>query len=307
MSGNKPDFQTVKLGFETEPIMLRLDQILSLKTLRPGTKDSSKYKQILGSVKAVGLVEAPVVARHPDAAGVFFLLDGSLRLEALKDLGVQTVECLISTDDETYTYNKRINRIPPIQEHKMITRAIARGVPEAAIAEALGLDIKSILRRSRLLKGICLEAADLLRSASCPMASFDVLRKMVPLRQIEAAELMIGQNNFTVGFAKALLAATPDPQLIHPRRRPGRSDGQGISRDDMARMERELASLQAQVRSFEENFGIDTLHLTVARGYLRKILGNPRIASWLEQNRGEYLGEFRTIVEAEQASQPQAR
>lgn len=59
---------------------------------------------------------------------------------------------------------------------------------------------------------------------------------------------------------------------------PTRSDGQGISRDDMARMERELANLQAQVRSFEESFGVGARHLTVARGYLRKsraIRGSP--------------------------------
>lgn len=307
MSSDDPPSRPVKLGFEPDPVLLRLDQILPLKALRPGTKDSSKYKQVLVSVRAVGLVEAPVVARNPEASGVFFLLDGSLRLEALKDLGIPTVECLVSTDDEAYTYNKRINRIPPIQEHMMIKRAIARGVPEAAIADALGMEVTSILRRSRLLDGICPEAAELLHAAACPMTSFDILRKMVPLRQIEAADLMIGQNNFTAGFAKALLAATPDTQLLHPRGRAAVADGRSISRENIAKMERELASLQAQVRSFEESFGVDTLHLTVARGYLRRILGNPRITRWLEKNRAEYLGEFRDIAEAEQASQPPAR
>ncbi|WP_339108015.1 plasmid partitioning protein RepB C-terminal domain-containing protein [Thioclava sp. GXIMD4216] len=293
---------TVKLGFEPETLLLRLDQILTLKPLRPETKESSKYKQILGSVKAVGLVEAPVVARHPKDGNRFFLLDGALRIEALKDLGQTRVECLISTDDETYTYNKRINRLPPIQEHKMIKRAIARGVPEAAIATALGLDIKSILRRSRLLEGICTEAAELLRAASCPMASFDILRKMVPLRQIEAAELMLGQNNFSSGFAKALLAATPDHHLAQRRRKPAGSDGQAITATALAHMERELLNLQTKIRTFEDSFGMDTLHLTLARGYLRKLLATPEIVQWLAQNRKEYLSEFRTLLDANRIS-----
>ena len=49
----------------------------------------------------------------------------------------------MATDDETYTYNKRINRLAPVQEHRMILRAIDRGVPEERIAEALGLDAQT--------------------------------------------------------------------------------------------------------------------------------------------------------------------
>lgn len=35
----------------------------------------------------------------------------------------------------------------------------------------------------------------------CPLAVFDVLRKMNPLRQIEAAELLINANSFLVSYA----------------------------------------------------------------------------------------------------------
>lgn len=296
MNSDQPRPTLVKLAFEPDTVDLAIEQLVPLKVLRPGTKDSKKYAQIRGSIKAIGLVEAPVVARNPDNPESFFLLDGHLRIEALKDLGISHVECLVSTDDETYTYNKRINRLAAVQEHNMIRRAIARGVPEAAIAEALGLDIKTISRRTRLLNGICPEAVEVLKDTPSPMAVFDILRRMGPLRQVEAAELMAGQNNYSVQFAKALLAGTPDAALAVPRRRPAKREGQ-VSTEQMARMERELASLQTQVKSFEETYGIDTLHLTVARGYIRKLLGNPRVMSWLEQHRGEYLGEFRSIAE----------
>ena len=211
MSADSMGTHRVKLAFEPESVELAIDQLIPLKVLRPGTKDSKKYAQIRGSIQAIGLVEAPVVARNPADAGTFFLLDGHLRIEALRDLGVTRVECLVSTDDETYTYNKRINRLAAIQEHKMIKRAITRGVPEAAIAEALGLDIKSISRRTRLLNGICPEAVEVLKDTPCPLAVFDILRRMGSLRQVEAAELMAGQNNYSLQFAKALLAATPTP------------------------------------------------------------------------------------------------
>ena len=59
---------------------------------------------------------------------------------------------LIATDDDTYTYNKRVNRIPPIQEHRMIARAMDRGVAATDIAEALNLQVESVIRRFRLLE-----------------------------------------------------------------------------------------------------------------------------------------------------------
>ncbi len=177
------------------------------------------------------------------SAGTWFLLDGHLRLEALKELGITEVECLLATDDDTYTYNKRVNRIPPIQEHRMIVRAMERGVSATEIAEALNLEVQSVLRRFRLLEGISPEAAEMLKDTPCSMKVFDILRQMSAVRQIEAADLMIGQNNFSIMFARAIRAATPENQLVAARK--GR--GAGIptpSGQQIARMERELAALQ---------------------------------------------------------------
>ena len=285
----------IKLSFQDETKRILLSDLIPLKALRSGVKESKKYAQIMSSVRAIGLVEAPVVAPNPTQSGKFLLLDGHLRIEALRDLGVLEVDCIISTDDESYTYNKRINRLAAIQEHRMVRRAIERGVPEAKIAEALGLEVASIHRRSRMLNGICSEVIDILKDAPCPIAVFDVLRRMSPIRQIEAAELMTGQQNFTVVFAKAMLAATPEDQLVHvPAKRPA-----SVSSEQMARMERELVGLQMQVKSVEDRYGVDTLHLTVARAYVRTLLGNDRIVRWIAQHRPEYLKELQTIGEIE--------
>ena len=58
----------------------------------------------------------------------------------------------------------------------------------------------------------------LLKDKMCPLAVFDVLRKMNSLRQIEAAELLINANNFSVSYASAILAGTPQAQLVTRRR-----------------------------------------------------------------------------------------
>jgi ParB-like chromosome segregation protein Spo0J len=295
---NEMTGKSVALGFKRESVVVPLTHLMPLKVMRPGAKNSQKYAQILTSVRAVGLVEAPVVTPDRKHRGRYFLLDGHLRVEVLKDLGIAEVECLVATDDETYTYNKRINRLAPIQEHRMIQRAIDRGVPKERIAEALGLDVETVRRRTRMLEGICADAAEILKDTPCPAGTFDVLRRMASMRQVEAAELMTGQSNYTATFAKAILAATPEAQLVDPRKKkPGGE--QAVSAGQIARLERELASLQAQVKSVEETYGIDNLHLTVAKGYIRKLLGNARVVRWLSQHRQEYLTEFQAIAEIE--------
>jgi len=173
-------------------------------------------------------------------------------------------------------------------------RAIERGVPEEKLAEALGVDVITIRRRAKLLNGICPEVVDLLQDTATPMVVFDILKMMKPLRQIEAAELMVGQGNFSKNFANAMLVATPENQLVASKRKPAAT---GASRENMARLERELSALQGQIKSVEDTFGVDTLHLTVAKGYLAKLLGAGRVVRWLAQNRPEYLGEFQAIAE----------
>lgn len=284
----------IRLSFEAESITVAIAQLVPLKTFRPGLKESSKYTQILSSIKAVGLVEAPVVARDPKHPDRYFLLDGHLRIEALKDIGVSEVECIVSTDDETYTYNKRVNRLSAVQEHGMILRAIERGVPEVQIAEALGLDPKSIQSRVRMLNGICRDAIDILKDSPCPIGVFSLLRQMAPIRQIEAAEIMVGQNNFTAVFARVLLAATPDKLRVTLRKK--KDAGTSITSDQLVRMERELFNLQMQVKSVEESYGADNLQLILAIGYVKKLLANSRVVRWLTQHHPEYLSEFEAMA-----------
>jgi len=61
---------------------------------------------------------------------------------ALKELGYTEAECIIASDDECFTYNARVNRLNPIAEHKMITKAVQNGVRPERIAAALNLTVR---------------------------------------------------------------------------------------------------------------------------------------------------------------------
>ena len=286
----------VQLGFENDCVTIPVADILPVRVLSKSIKSSRKYTQITASIREIGLVEPPVVARNGDASGSWLLLDGHVRIEVLKDLGQEQVECLVSTDDEAFTYNKRISRIAPIQEHRMIQKAIERGVSEEKIAAALDLNPRSIHRKVKLLDGICPEAVAILKDKACTAAVFTTLRKMIPLRQIEAAELMVNANNYSVAYISAILAGTPQAQLVEANK-PKRING--VTPQAVARMEKELARLQEGITQIQDTYGQDHLQLTVLRGYVGKLLGNARVVRYLMQTRPEFLSEFQTIAEME--------
>ena len=168
-----------------------------------------------------------------------------------------------------------------------------RGVSAERLGKALGLSPQTIKQKFRLLNGICAEAISLLGDTDCPANVFNLLRQMKPLRQIEAAELMIGNKNLSVLLAKALLAATPSDQLAVPRK----NQPDQISAESIARLERELAALQMQIKTVEEDYGPDVLHLTVIKGYLTKLLANAAVVRWLARHQPEFLKEFQSIAE----------
>jgi ParB-like chromosome segregation protein Spo0J len=281
-------------AFGSDCVVIPIASILPVKAIETTAKSSHKYRQIAASIREIGLVEPPVVIQDTRDTNSYLLLDGHLRIEVLRDLGQTEVECLVSTDDEAFTYNKRISRLSPVQEQRMIAKAIERNVPRDKIARALDINVRSISRKVQLLDGTCEEAIGLLKDKMCPMAVFDVLRKMNSLRQIEAAEFLINANNFSVSYASAILAGTPQAQLVTPQT-PKRL--KGMTAEAIARMERELSRLQEAISSIQDSYGQDHLHLTVVKGYLRKLITNDRVARYLEQYQPELFIEFQKIAE----------
>jgi ParB-like chromosome segregation protein Spo0J len=283
----------VHVGFEPRVVTLPLNAIVLLRKVTPAILLGKKYQRIAASIREIGIVEPLVVARPAGETGEYLLLDGYVRHHILSDLGETLARCLIADSDEGFTYNKRINGLAPVQEHFMIVRALEKGVPEDRLARALDLDVAAIRRRSVLLDRICPEVVELLKDKTLGRSTFDVLRKMKPMRQIEAAELMVTANNFTFGYCRALLAATRQPDLVRPDQ-PKKIAG--LTTEQMARMEREMAALQQDFKEVEASYGDDVLHLVIATGYLTKLIENAAINRYLAQHHDDLLTEFRNIV-----------
>jgi hypothetical protein len=110
---------------------------------------------------------------------------------------------------------------------------------------------------------------------------------------------MVAMNKYTIGYARSLVAATPQAQL---------ADGykpktiKGLSSEQVALMERESEHLDREFHIAEQSYGTDHLDFVLANGYLGKLLGNARVVRYLAQHQQEILLEFQKLVEVEGVS-----
>ena len=241
-----------------------LEAILPLREISAGIRKSKKYAQIVASIGEVGIIEPPVVARDALDRDRYHLLDGHLRVDIVRARGEPEIVCLVATDDEAFTYNRRICRIATIQEHLMILNAVKKGVSEERLAKALNVNISSIRAKRTLLAGICPEVAELLRDRHVPINTFRQLRALKPVRQIEAAQLMIAMNRFSLPYARSLVVGTPENQLADGYR----PQAPGLTAEQIAMMQRESENLERDFRSIETSYGADHLDLVLAMGYV---------------------------------------
>jgi hypothetical protein len=97
---------------------------------------------------------------------------------------------------------------------------------------------------------------------------------MIPLRQIEAAELLVNANDFSTNYVSAILAGTPQAELVTPQM-PKRLKGMGRSHCPSGARAFTIAR-SANPRFVRQ----DLLHLTVVKEYLLM-----PTTEWRDQNR----------------------
>jgi len=286
----------MKIGFEMRRVRIALADILPVRHVKDPQDNIKRYRTIRASIKEVGLIEPLVVYPQKGAPGKYLLLDGHLRHYALKDLGRTEAECIIASDDESFTYNARVNRLNPIAEHKMIMKAVNNGVKPEKIAAALNLSEADVKASMTLLDGINEEAADLLKDKAVSPKAIRLMRKVSGVRQIEIAELMVSAGNYTKGYAEALVLGTPKDQLINPDEP---KQKKGMTREEIGKLEAEMETLERDLKAVERSYGDNMLNLTLARGYVKKLLDKARVVRFLNANHPDIFTEFESLAAAE--------
>lgn len=284
----------VQLGFLLELAAIPIANLVPTKPVTKERRASEMYKKVAASVKAEGLSEAPVVARDGRSSR-YFILDGHVRVEALKETGVTEVLCLISTDDEGYTYNQCVSRISPVQANRMITNAIANGVSEERIAKALNLSVSTIQRSRTMLQGICPEAVELLKDKHVAHTAFELMKRVKPLRQIAMAELMNASKIYSGTYARALFVATPESDLLEFAKKRHRD---ALSAADVAKIEDEQRTLERDYVALTESYGENMMELTLACQYLKKLFASGKVVRYLTARHPDEYAALVKIIEA---------
>jgi RepB plasmid partitioning protein/ParB-like nuclease domain len=254
-------------------------------------RKSRKYRQIAASIAHLGLVEPLVVSPNKD--GSFLLLDGALRLDILQQRNESEVKCILATDDEGYTYNKRVNQLSNIGEHYMILKALSSGVSEEDISVSLLVDVETIRRKRSMLDGICPEVVELLTNRRVAVQTYCLLKKMKPIGQIQAAERMIHANNYSTKMAKALLTITKPELIANPDKVSRASPGSSAK---LEVLQQESDALLADLKHVEESYATQALDLTLGLGYIERLTGNPRVEKYLAKHHSELLNEFQKLL-----------
>jgi len=278
-------------AFEQAIIRLKLSEISPSKEINKDIFSTRKYAQIVSSIREIGLIEAPIVTFSDNG---YTLLDGHLRLNALKNLGIQEVDCLVSTDNENFTYNKHVNRLSNIQEQRMIEKAINLGVSIERLARVLNIEPESIKKKKNMLKGICPEVVEMLKDKIVSSKVFNYLARMKPERQIEATKIMVESKTFTTSFARSIWFATSNDQLAIPRRQQ-----KSIVTDfrHFTKLEEEINRLHGEYEEIEENYGVNVLNFTLVKGYIKTLVMNPRVNRYLRINNPDILEHLESIVD----------
>jgi hypothetical protein len=282
----------VKPAFDQHVVVLPVDTIVPQKVLSNDYRKSTIYRRINASLEHVGLIEPLVV--YPRGPRDYLLLDGHTRLEILKQLGITEVRTIFAMDDEAYSYNRKVNHAPPVAEYFMMRKALSHGVSEERLAEVLNVSLYAIKQRRTMLEGVCVEAVEILRNSHVTAGAFAVLKKMKPIRQIEAAEHMHATNTYSVRFAKALLEVTRPEFLVEPSKRKPRVEASSIAAQAM--IEQETDFLIRDLKAVEESYGTDMLELSIGCGYVERVLSNSRVEKHIEKHHPDILAELRRLI-----------
>ncbi len=283
------------VAFELAKFKLPVGRILPVRMIKDPEKKVRRYREIVSTIREAGLIEPLMVFPQKGGTGNYLLTDGHLRLAACLELGIKEVDCIAALDDESYTYNAKINRVAPIQERQMILKAVEHGVSVERIAAALNVQVSDIRARLNVTAGLCTEVIEMLKDKQLSPHTLKLLRRVVPCRQIEMVELMVAANNFTKIYAEALLIGTPKDKMASHQAKPGRK----IKPEEVARMEMEMESIGKEYKACEQVFSEKMLLLTVFRRYAIRLLENEKVNRFLGMRHSGIHAELSAIAASE--------
>jgi ParB family transcriptional regulator, chromosome partitioning protein len=263
--------------------------IIRLRPLRDRKVSGREYDRILASIKAIGLIEPLIV--YPEG-GDYVILDGVQRYRALLELGVEVVPCILGKQREAFTGNRMVNRVSPVQEHRMIEKSLEE-LDEQTIAAALGISGVGHRLKKSLLNQLHPDAATAFDEGKITRACARELTHVKPQRQKEIVTAMEGYKDYGIAFARSLVLKTS------PAMREGRK-GKNNPWDKTAQRKNDLLKKLTEAEQKHDfysrlykQYTIDLLRLAI---FARSLLTNLRVREYLEQHYRPIVERFEAVI-----------
>ncbi len=249
-----------------------------------------EYERIRASILAVGLIEPLVVFPEED---YYIILNGYQRYRILLEMGVETVPCVFAQQKESFTSNRMVNRLSPLQEGRMIKKSLDE-LDEKTIAAALGISHIAHRLNASLLKQVHPVVAAAFDAGTIKKACVLELAFVTPKRQEEILRTLENYKDYSMPFVRSLVLKTP--QHARAKNRTG-------VKHPWARHEQRKSDLLKELATAEEKhdfyttlyrqYSINLLKLVI---YARQLVTKERIAEYLRQSHPEILATFQDII-----------
>ena len=174
----------------------------------------------------------------------------------------------------------------------MISRAIGKGIQREKIAKTLKINLSRIESKLNLLNDIVPEVAAKLADKHLAQDTFRILRKMKPIRQMEAIDMMIAANKLTKSYVEMILVASSREDLVgHAQKK--HSD----SLEKLSLLEQEMDRLKEDYTQTEKEISDTNPSLIVASGYLRGLLDNSAVKEFISLYYEDILTALDTVYQ----------
>lgn len=263
--------------------------LIRLRPLRERKVSKREFNRILASIKAVGLIEPLVV--YPEGDG-YVILDGVQRYRALLELGVEVAPCILGRQREAFTGNRMVNRVSPVQEHRMIEKSLEE-VDEASIAAALGITTIGHRLKKALLKRLHPDVAAAFDEGKINRVCAREFTLVRPARQKEILDAMAGYKDYSTAFVRTLVVKTPSHQRDTGRRKHNPWDRSAQRRNDLLKQLTDAEQKHDFYSRLYKQYTIDLLRMAI---YVRTLINNTRVREYLQARHPAAVAQFEAII-----------
>jgi hypothetical protein len=274
-------------GTGVKGVDVPLEKLVPLHERQAGKKG---YNKIRASIKALGLIEPLCVYEEGER---YVILDGFLRYQACRELGIATVPCLILPTKEAYTCNRMVNHLSPLQESRMINQSLGT-LDEDTIARALG----TVSIRHRLKVGLVKKLhPDVVKAFDKKLLSLrlcaDEFTHVQPEHQATILREMEKAGDYSTALARTLVLRTPEEMRILEGRRNTPWNRDTRQRKALTTKLEEAEQRHEFYTGLYRQYVADLLKLSI---YVRRVITNKRLLGYMKAHHPDLLERFQEII-----------